>query len=137
MKIQIDEEELKNKLSPEQYKILREGGTEAPFSSEILNNTEKGMFACAVCGNELFKSDAKFDTSIPGLVGWPSFEEAIPGSVEMVPDDSMGMHRTEVRCARCGSHLGHLFDDDQETQTGQHFCINGSCLVMKKDEASE
>lgn len=134
MKIDINEEELKQKLTPEQYNILRENGTEAPYSSEFVQSTEQGMFNCAVCGNELFKSDAKFVTDIPGLRGWPSFDQAIPGSIEMEADTSIGMSRTAVTCAKCGSHLGHVFDDDSETKTGKHFCINGSCLIMKKEQ---
>lgn len=133
MKPQIDEEELKKKLTPEQYQILRGGGTEAPYSSEFVGSTDQGMFACAVCGSQLFQSDAKFVTNIPGLRGWPSFDQAIPGSIEMVEDNSLGMRRTEVKCANCGSHLGHVFDDDSETETGKHFCINGACLVMNKN----
>lgn len=132
-KIEIDEEELKKKLTPEQYQILRQGGTEAPGSSPLLHEKATGMYACAVCGNQLFSSDAKFDSNTIGLAGWPSFDQAIPGSVELRQDDSYGMRRTEVVCARCGSHLGHVFDDDPEASTGKHYCINGACLLMKKD----
>jgi len=130
MKIQIDEQELKQKLTPEQYHILREKGTEAPFSSELLKVKDKGMFTCAVCGNELFSSDAKFDSG----TGWPSFDQAIPGSVEFKEDNSHGMVRTEVTCAQCGSHLGHVFDDGPSATSGKRFCINGACLLMKKDQ---
>ncbi len=134
-KMDINEEELKQKLTPEQYDILRNKGTEAPYSSEFLHSTDKGMFTCRVCDNPLFHSDAKFDSKVAGLSPWPSFEQAIPGSIEMHPDDSMGMHRTAVTCARCGSHLGHVFDDDSETKTGKHFCINGACLLMNPDKS--
>jgi peptide-methionine (R)-S-oxide reductase len=133
-KIEIDEEELKKRLTPQQYQVLREKGTEAPFSSPLLNDKSKGMFACAACGNELFSSDAKFNSAIAGLGGWPSFDQAIPGSVEFSEDNSYGMRRTEVTCARCGSHLGHVFDDNSETDTGKHYCINGACLLMKKSK---
>jgi len=133
-KIQIDEEDLKKRLTPEQYNVLRQGGTEAPYSSPLYKENGKGMFNCAVCGNPLFSSDAKYDSKIPGLIGWPSFDQAIPGSVELREDNSLGMRRTEVVCAKCGSHLGHVFDEDTETTTGKHFCINGTCLLMKKEQ---
>jgi peptide-methionine (R)-S-oxide reductase len=129
-KIQVNEEELKQRLTPEQYHILRESGTEAPGSSPLLHEKGNGMFTCAVCGNELFSSDAKFDSG----TGWPSFDQAIPGSVELREDSSHGMSRTEVTCARCGSHLGHVFSDGPDT-TGQRFCINGACLLMQKKDS--
>src|SRR6185436_5680974 len=94
----INEDELKQKLTPEQYHILREGGTEAPGSSPLLHEKAPAMYNCAVCGQQLFSSDAKFDTNVPGLRGWPSFDQAIPGSIELRSDDSLGMHRTEVVC---------------------------------------
>jgi peptide-methionine (R)-S-oxide reductase len=129
-KMEIDEKELKKKLTPEQYKILREKGTEAPFTSPLLSEHGKGMFACAVCGQELFSSDTKFDSG----TGWPSFDRAIPGAVEFHKDDEYGMARTEVTCSKCGSHLGHVFDDGPADTTGKRFCINGACLLMKKQE---
>lgn len=122
----IDEQELKKKLTPEQYKILREKGTEKPFSSPLLN-AHGGMFSCIVCGQELFSADTKFDSG----TGWPSFDKAIPGAVEFHRDDEMGMSRTEVVCSRCGSHLGHVFDDGPAATTGKRFCINGACLMHK------
>ena len=125
----MNDEELKNK-NPELYKVAREKGTEAPFSSKFLHTNEEGTFTCAVCGQELFKSDAKFDSNISGLAGWPSFDEAIPGSVEFLPDNSGGMQRTEVICSKCKSHLGHIFDDS-ESKTGKHFCLNGICLDLE------
>lgn len=128
--MQISEEELKKKLTPEQYHILREKGTEAPFISPLLNTKDKGMFACAVCGNRLFASGAKFDSG----TGWPSFDKALPGAVEFHKDNEYGMHRAEVTCAKCGSHLGHVFDDGPKTTTGRRFCINGACLLMQKEE---
>lgn len=130
MKTQINEDELKQRLSPEQYRILREKGTEAPFTSDLLNSKDKGKFTCAVCGNELFSSDTKFDSG----TGWPSFDQAIEGSIEYHEDNSHGMTRTEVTCAQCGSHLGHVFDDGPEQTTGKRFCINGACLLIKKDK---
>jgi peptide-methionine (R)-S-oxide reductase len=129
-KMQVDEQELKKKLTPEQYKILREKGTEAPFTSPLLNEHAKGMFACAVCGQELFSSDTKFDSG----TGWPSFDKAIPGAVDFHQDSEYGMTRTEVTCSKCGSHLGHVFDDGPAETTGKRFCINGACLLMNKHE---
>jgi peptide-methionine (R)-S-oxide reductase len=124
----LSEANLQHRLSPEQYHILREKGTEKPFSSPLLDEKGHGQFACVVCGNELFASTAKFDSG----TGWPSFDQALPGSVEMHSDDAYGMSRIEVTCAQCGSHLGHVFDDGPAT-TGKRFCINGTCLLMKKD----
>ena len=125
-KMQVNEEELKKKLTPEQYKILREKGTEKPFSSPLLN-AHGGMFACMVCGQELFSADTKFESG----TGWPSFDKAIPGAVELRRDDEYGMARTEVVCSNCGSHLGHVFDDGPAQTTGKRFCINGACLMHK------
>lgn len=130
------DEELKKKLTPEQYHILREKGTEAPFTSPLLDVKTPGMFACAACGQQLFSSDAKFESG----TGWPSFDQALPGAVTMVEDTSHGMVRTEVVCANCGSHLGHVFNDGPthitdehgtRPATGQRFCINGACLMHK------
>lgn len=125
----MNEEEIKQKLSAEEYAILRQKGTEAPFTSELLNNKEKGMFNCKVCGAQLFSSDAKFESG----TGWPSFDQAIPGATTLHEDTTHGMTRTEVTCSNCGSHLGHVFDDGPAT-TGKRFCINGACLLMEKHE---
>jgi peptide-methionine (R)-S-oxide reductase len=125
---QYTDKELKNKLTPEQYHVLREAGTEAPGSGDLLYNKEKGEYRCPVCGSLLFMSDAKYDSTMPGLIGWPSFSEAASNdALKLVPDDSLGMHRTEVLCATCGSHLGHLFDDPT-SPNGQHYCINSAAL---------
>lgn len=123
----MTEEEFKTKLTPEQYKILRQKGTEAPFSSPLLDLKEPAMFKCAACGNTLFDSNTKFDSG----TGWPSFDQAIPEAVKYEHDSAYGMERTEVLCARCGSHLGHVFDDGPQT-TGKRFCINGACLLAEK-----
>jgi peptide-methionine (R)-S-oxide reductase len=129
MATQFSDEELKKKLTPEQYRILRENGTEAPFSGKYLNHNEKGMYTCAVCGQELFKSDDKYDSKTPGLIGWPSFANvASSKAVKLTEDKSMGMHRVEVTCANCGSHLGHVFKADDAPKGGMHFCINSACL---------
>lgn len=118
--------------NPELYRVAFEKGTEAPFSGSLLKETAEGTYNCAVCGNALFKSDAKFHSGMPGTAGWPSFDEALPGSVEYLHDDSHGMNRTEVVCSNCKAHLGHLFDDS-ESKTGKHFCMNSVCLDLKKD----
>lgn len=134
----IDEEALKKRLTPEQYDILRNKGTEKPFTSPLLDMHEKGMtFNCQVCGTPLFGSDAKFDSG----TGWPSFDQALPGAVEFKEDNEYGMNRTEVTCAKCGSHLGHVFDDGpseitdstgSRPSTGKRYCINGACLLAEK-----
>lgn len=130
----VTEEEWKKKLTPEQYHVLREKGTEAPFSGKFYKNFEKGMYECAACGQELFSSDTKFDSDC----GWPSFDRSLEGNVELRNDDSLGMQRTEVLCKNCGSHLGHVFDDgpkDPSTgsgqATGKRFCINSVSLNFK------
>lgn len=122
---QYTEEELRKKLTPEQYHILREKGTETPFTGEYLNHKEKGMYTCAVCGAKLFPSDTKFESG----TGWPSFYDvASSKAVKLTDDTSLGMHRTEVTCANCGSHLGHVFNDAPNQPTGMRFCINSACL---------
>ena len=123
------EDEWKKNLTKEQYKVLREKGTEAPFTGELLHKDAKGTYMCAACGNPLFASSAKFDSG----TGWPSFDEALPNAVELKDDNEMGMHRTEVTCARCGSHLGHVFDDGP-TKTGKRYCMNSICLGLEEEK---
>jgi|SRR3989344_268925 len=123
----MNEEELKKKLTPEQYHVLRERGTEAPFTGKYVHETKKGMYTCAACGNQLFSSDTKFDSG----TGWPSFDDALPGAVKLEYDESHGMRRTEVVCAKCGSHLGHVFDDGP-TKTGKRYCMNSVCLELEE-----
>lgn len=123
------DEELKEKLTPEQYHILREGGTEAPFTGEYVDNHNEGMFKCRVCGQELFSSEAKFDSG----TGWPSFTDPVNlEHMELRGDSSMGTTRTEVICKKCGSHLGHLFDDGPADKGGKRYCINSACLLLEK-----
>lgn len=120
------EEEWKKKLSPTEYHVLREKGTEVPFSGELLHIDKEGIYHCAACGNPLFLSSAKFDSG----TGWPSFDEALPGAVNLNKDTTLGIERTEVVCAHCGSHLGHLFNDGP-TRTGKRYCTNSVCLELK------
>lgn len=123
------EDEWKNKLNKEQYEVMRLKGTEPAFSGKYNHEKSEGVYKCSACGNPLFSSDAKFDSG----TGWPSFDQAIPGSVKMVPDNSYGMNRTEVVCSKCGGHLGHLFDDGP-TATKKRFCMNSVCLDLDKKE---
>ncbi len=115
------------KENPELYRVAFEKGTERPFTSPILTTKTDGVFVCSVCGQKLFESISKFDSG----TGWPSFDEAIPGSVKEVYDDSHGMQRTEVVCSKCGAHLGHVFGDGP-TATGKRYCMNGVCLGLEK-----
>ncbi|HEX8993879.1 MAG TPA: peptide-methionine (S)-S-oxide reductase MsrA [Candidatus Paceibacterota bacterium] len=124
------EDVLKQTLSPAQYFVMRQKGTEAPWSGKYVHKSEDGTYVCAVCGNPIFSTDAQFDSG----TGWPSFDKALPGSVKLRPDTSDGMVRTEIVCARCGSHLGHVFDDGP-TETGKRYCINSVCLDLKNEPA--
>ncbi|MEY4744752.1 MAG: hypothetical protein RL272_697 [Candidatus Parcubacteria bacterium] len=130
-KIVKSEEEWKKELTPEQYRILREKGTEPPGTGEYYHSKEKGTYLCAACGQELFSSEAKYESGS----GWPSFWEPVSGDmVETETDTSIGMQRVEVMCGRCGSHLGHVFDDGPRETTGKRFCINSASLKLKKKE---
>jgi len=122
------EEYWKEKLTSEQYHVLREKGTEAPFKGKYVDNHDTGMYECAACGHELFSSDAKFESG----TGWPSFDQPMNReNVDLRDDSSLGMHRTEVICKNCGSHLGHVFSDGLKETTGQRYCINSCALNFK------
>lgn len=125
--MEINEEELKKKLTPEEYAVLREKATEAPFSGKLLHDDRDGMYKCKVCGQKLFSSDAKFDSG----TGWPSFDQALPNAVLEIQDSSHGMNRTEITCSKCGSHLGHVFNDGP-TDTGMRYCLNSVCLDLEE-----
>lgn len=127
-KIVKTEAEWKSQLSAEQYRVLREKGTERPFTGQFYLHKERGVYVCAACGNELFTSDMKFDSHC----GWPSFDKEIAGGkIKTELDTTHGMIRTEIMCGKCGSHLGHLFDDGP-TETGMRYCVNSVSLDFKK-----
>mgnify|MGYP001559978076 FL=1 len=127
------EEYWRKRLTPEQFHVLREKGTEAPFTGKFYKNFEKGMYVCGACGQELFASSTKFDSDC----GWPSFDRSLEGNVEFKNDNSFGMKRKEVLCSNCKSHLGHVFDDPSARSalsgqaTGKRFCINSMSLDFK------
>lgn len=139
-KMKMSEEYWRKKLTPEQYKVLREKGTEAPFTGKYVDFKGQGMFNCAACGAPLFSSDTKFDSQ----TGWPSFTDvAEKGNVELTDDFNHGLLRMEVKCAKCGSHLGHVFDDgpakmpDGQLATGKRFCINSCALNFEGAEGQK
>ncbi len=128
-KVEKTEEEWEKELSPEEYEVLRGKGTERPFSGKYVDEKTSGKYTCKACGNMLFSSDTKFDSG----TGWPSFDEALPGAVKYEHDNQYGMERTEVSCARCNSHLGHVFNDGPSA-TGKRYCMNSVCLDLEEDK---
>lgn len=119
----------RQELTPEQYRVLREKGTERAFTGSYWEATESGIYCCAGCGSSLFRSDAKYDSGS----GWPSFWESIDAThIELCPDVSLGTERAEVVCARCGGHLGHVFDDGPRP-TRKHYCVNSASLELRKE----
>ncbi len=127
--MQKSDQEWKESLTLEQYHVLREKGTDAPFAGEYDSVFDPGTYTCSACGAELFESDAKFEAHC----GWPSFYDAKPGAVTMTTDDSLGMARTEVTCTNCGGHLGHVFEGEGfDTPTDKRFCINSTSLQLHK-----
>jgi peptide-methionine (R)-S-oxide reductase len=123
--VEKSESEWQKELSPAEYAVLRKAGTERAGTGELLGEKRVGVYSCRACGNELFRSETKFESHC----GWPSFYEALAGdTVERIEDHSHGMVRTEVRCRKCGSHLGHVFEDAPQTPTGERYCMNSVAL---------
>ncbi len=127
----MSDDEWRERLTPEQYKVLRQAGTEPPFSGKYVDEKTPGMYTCGACGQTLFSSDTKYDSHC----GWPSFYDVLKeGVVELREDTSQGMVRTEVVCKQCGSHLGHVFDDGPTETTGKRYCINSLAIDLKPEE---
>jgi peptide-methionine (R)-S-oxide reductase len=130
MKPSAKELKWKKKLTPEQYNVLRKKGTEPAFTGKLLYNKASGIYSCMACGNPLFNSKTKFESG----TGWPSFYQPIKGKVEEKTDFSIGLPRTEIICKKCGSHLGHVFNDAPQTPTGLRYCLNSCALGFKKEK---
>ncbi|WP_100811703.1 peptide-methionine (R)-S-oxide reductase MsrB [Microbacterium sp. BR1] len=125
------DEQWRAELDADRFAVLRQAATETPFTGELLDEERSGLYTCGACGAELFESGTKFDSGC----GWPSFYESVrPDAVELIEDDSLGMMRTEVRCASCGSHLGHVFPDGYGTPTGDRYCMNSLALSFEPEK---
>lgn len=132
--VERDDAEWRTRLGPEAYAVLREAATERPWSGALLDEDRAGLYTCMACGNELFAAGTKFDSGC----GWPSFYECVrPDAVELLEDHGLGVERTEVRCARCGSHLGHVFPDGVGTPTGDRYCMNSISLNFAPEDAPD
>ncbi|MFR9774967.1 peptide-methionine (R)-S-oxide reductase MsrB [Micromonospora sp. MS34] len=121
------EDEWRVRLSPAEFRVLREAGTEPPWTGEYVDTKTPGVYHCRACGAELFRSEDKFDSHC----GWPSFDDAIPGAVKEIPDNTLGMRRTEIRCARCDSHLGHVFEGEGFTPKDTRHCVNSISITLE------
>ncbi|MEU1686344.1 peptide-methionine (R)-S-oxide reductase MsrB [Micromonospora sp. NPDC005707] len=121
------EDEWRVRLSPEEFRVLREAGTERPWTGEYVETKTPGVYHCRACGAELFRSEDKFDSHC----GWPSFDDAIPGAVKEIPDNTLGMRRVEIRCARCDSHLGHVFEGEGFTPKDTRHCVNSISVRLE------
>ena len=129
--VEKTDEQWREELSPEEYAVLRQAGTERAFTGPLLDEHRTGIYSCRACGNELFRSDTKFESHC----GWPSFYDPLNSdAVETLEDRSHGMVRVEVRCKRCGSHLGHVFPDAPQTPTGDRYCMNSISLTFEPTE---
>ncbi|MFI6819605.1 peptide-methionine (R)-S-oxide reductase MsrB [Micromonospora sp. NPDC050187] len=124
------EDEWRVRLSPEEFRVLRQAGTERPWTGEYVDTKTTGVYHCRACGVELFSSDTKFDSHC----GWPSFDDALPGAVKEIPDNTLGMRRVEIRCARCDSHLGHVFHGEGFTPKDTRHCVNSVSIRLEPRE---
>ena len=130
-KVAKTDQEWRELLTDEQYRVLRQAGTERPFTGQYVDTEDEGAYTCAACGNDLFSSATKFHSGS----GWPSFWDVVSqGNVEVHQDNSHGMQRSEIVCAQCGGHLGHLFPDGPRDKTGQRYCINSAALAFEPEE---
>jgi peptide-methionine (R)-S-oxide reductase len=125
------DEEWRARLSPAEFRVLRQAGTEPAWSGEYVDTKDAGMYQCRACGADLYPSDAKFDSHC----GWPSFDQTIPGAVKEIEDRSHGMARTEIRCARCDSHLGHVFRGEMITPANTRHCVNSLSVRLERKDA--
>src|SRR3954451_1889329 len=126
-KVNLSDAQWRERLTPDEYQVLRQAGTERPFTGEYTGTKTRGVYHCRACGAELFRSEDKFDSHC----GWPSFDDAIPGAVKEIPDNTLGMRRVEIRCARCDSHLGHVFEGEGFTPKDTRHCVNSISVQLE------